>query len=117
MQDNSTLSDYLAVLKREGAPRHLAIFAWTGGAVAILGLILGLRFAPLSGLGLATLGLSAWARLQQLADAAASHPEHAHDGRTRGYRLLATAALVLAAAGTLVAFFAAAFALVLGRFW
>jgi hypothetical protein len=117
MQDNSSLSDYLAVLKREGAPQRLALFAWIGGAVVVLGLIMGPRFAPLTGLGLATLGLCAWARLQQLADSAAPHLENAHDLRTHGYRLLATTALVLAAAGALVAFFSVAFGLVLGRFW
>jgi hypothetical protein len=117
MRDSSSLTDYLIVLKREGAPRQLALFASIGGAVAMLGLIMGPRFAPLTGLGLATLGLCAWARLHQLADSGAAQFKDAHDARARGYRLLATAALLLAAAGALVSFFSVAYGLVLGRFW
>jgi hypothetical protein len=117
MQDNSSLSDYLVVLKREGAPQRLELIAWIGGAIVVLGLIMGPRFAPLTGLGLAILGLGAWARLQQLAESAALHPGSRQHARTHGYRLLATAALGLAAAGALLAFFSVAFGLVLGRFW
>jgi hypothetical protein len=69
MTENATLSDYLFVFRRAVAPGRLALLIGVGAIVTASGLLLGPKFAGLTGLGLAIFGVCTWARLNQIADA------------------------------------------------
>jgi hypothetical protein len=102
MIENASLSDYLFELRR-GAPRdRLGVAIFAGFALVIIGGILGPLYAGLTGLGCALIGISAWALLNQVADAMDGRFEGAQSSGARRIRLAGIAALGLAAVGTLL---------------
>jgi hypothetical protein len=103
MAENATLSDYLFEFRRAVAPTHLALLIGVGAIAAAGGLLLGPKFAGLTGIGLAIAGVSIWARFNQIADSmlddrfGSPQPMRAGPLRAAG-----TAGLTVGAVGTLL---------------
>jgi hypothetical protein len=103
MAENASLSDYLFELRRSAAPARLNLAIGVGAVFTLAGLMLGPRFIGLTGLGLATAGVSTWARLSQLADSMMDGGFIAQPPpRARQLRAAGNAALGVGAIGTLL---------------
>ena len=103
MKENASLGDYLFEFRRGVAPGSLMLATGAGVLLAAGGLVLGPRFAALTGAGVAVSGICAWARLNQAADAmldgsfGARQPE-----RARRFRAAGVACLTVGGVGTLL---------------
>ena len=103
MAENASLSDLLFELRRRATPARLTAALTAGAVAAATGLVLGPRFVALTGLGLATFGVGAWARLNQVADSMMDGTfAAASTTSARRLRGAGVAALCVAAVGTLL---------------
>jgi len=99
MTENASLSDYLFELRRGAAPSQLSMAMALGALSAAVGFFMGPMFAGLIGLGLSVTSVSAWARLNQIADSmmdggfGAEQPARARQLRAVGIVALGVAAL------------------------
>jgi hypothetical protein len=114
MTENATLSDYLSELRRRATAERLSVAMGLGALSAAVGLYLGPMFVGLIGLGLAVTGVSAWARLNQLAD---SRMDGRFDSKppasSRSLRIVGVLALTLGGIGGLLFLYSFAFRFVL----
>jgi hypothetical protein len=103
MTENASLSDYLSELRQKATAERLAMAMGLGACCAAVGVYLGPMFVGLIGLGLAVSGVSAWARLNQIADSMMDGRFGAEQpARAKNLRAVGVLALGLAALGTLV---------------
>jgi hypothetical protein len=106
MSDNASLSDYLFEFRRRAAPARLAMAMGFGTLFVLVGLFLGPLFLGLTGLGLAIAGVSAWARLNQIADSMMDGSFSAlPPARARQLRATGVMALGIGAVGALLFFY------------
>jgi hypothetical protein len=107
MAENASLSDYLFELRRSAAPGRLRLAIAFGALFTVAGLILGGIFLGLTGFGLSIAGVSAWARLNQIADSMMGGEFIAQNpARARRLRATGLAALGLGAIGALIVLYA-----------
>jgi hypothetical protein len=112
MAENSSLSDYLYDLRRSAPPAGLRAAIGAGGALAVLGVVLGPRFAAMTGLGCAVAGVCTWAWANQAADATHVGFSAEASRGARWLRAAGIAALGVAGVGALLLFYSLAFHLV-----
>lgn len=114
MNENASLSDYLFELRRAVTPGRLMTAIGLGALCVAVGLFRGALFAGLTGFGLAIAGVCAWARLNQIADAAMDGRFSAQQpARARQLRAVGVVALGLGAVGTLLFLYSFVFRVVL----
>jgi hypothetical protein len=106
MTENASLSDYLFELRRNASAARLGTAIGIGTIIVVTGLLLGPRFAGVTGLGLAIAGVCAWARLNQMADATMDGAFVARPpSRVRQLRAAGVAGLGVGAVGALLFFY------------
>jgi hypothetical protein len=114
MTDNASLSDYLSELRHKATAERLATAMGLGACCAAVGVYLGPMFVGLIGLGLAVSGVSAWARLNQIADSQMSDRfDSQQPAGSRQLRLVGVLALTIAGIGGLLFLYSFAFRFVI----
>jgi len=110
MTENASLSDYLSELRHKATAERLAIAMGVGAFCAAVGVYLGPLFVGLIGLGLAVTGVSAWARLNQIADSRMGDSfDSKQPAGSRQLRLVGVLALTAAGVGGLLFLYSFAF--------
>jgi hypothetical protein len=114
MTENASLSDYLSELRQKATAERLAIAMGLGACCAAVGVFMGPMFVGLIGLGLAVSGVSAWARLNQIADSRLGDRfDSQQPAASKQLRLVGVLALAVAGIGGLLFLYSFAFRFVI----
>lgn len=110
MTENASLSDYLSELRHRATAERLVMAMGIGALCAAVGVYLGPMFVGLIGLGLAVAGVSAWARLNQIADTRMGELfDSKQPATSKQLRLVGVLALAIAGVGGLLFLYSFAF--------